>query len=68
MNFLNGHVGIRSTVRPADVLVFRWTGGKHSCVDLTKIFYLVGLGSEFFTVGQIVLKVASYKMVKHEKM
>ncbi|MFS7889274.1 putative reverse transcriptase domain, exostosin [Helianthus anomalus] len=57
----------RSTLRPADILVFGWVGGKHACVDLTGVFPLVGLGSSAFTVGQAALKAASGKVIKHEK-
>ncbi|GJY92199.1 hypothetical protein Tco_0507981 [Tanacetum coccineum] len=34
MNFLTDPSDGRSTLRPADVLVFGWVGGKHACVDL----------------------------------
>ena len=51
MNFLNDTLKGRSTRRPTDVLVFGWTGGKHECVDLTKVSPLMGWGSRVFTVG-----------------
>ncbi|GJV27057.1 hypothetical protein Tco_1383505 [Tanacetum coccineum] len=35
VNFLTDPSDGRSTLRPADVLVFGWVGGKHACVDLT---------------------------------
>nr|GEX68040.1 putative reverse transcriptase domain-containing protein [Tanacetum cinerariifolium] len=57
----------RSTLRPADVLVFRWVGGKHACVDLNGVSPLVRLSSKGFTVGQATLKAASCKVTKHEK-
>nr|GEV81033.1 putative reverse transcriptase domain, PPM-type phosphatase domain, protein phosphatase 2C family [Tanacetum cinerariifolium] len=57
----------RSTLRPADVLVFGWVGGKHACVDLTGVSPLVGLISRGFTAGQTTLKAASGKVTKHEK-
>ncbi|GKB95645.1 hypothetical protein Tco_0981782 [Tanacetum coccineum] len=57
----------RSTLRPAEVLVFGWVGGKHACVDLTGVSPLLGLSSRGFTVGQAALKVASCKVTKHEK-
>jgi hypothetical protein len=25
----------QSTLRPTDVMVYEWVGGKHACVDLT---------------------------------
>ncbi|GJW87527.1 hypothetical protein Tco_0162867 [Tanacetum coccineum] len=37
VNFLTDLSDERSTLRPADVLVFGWVGGKHACVDLTRI-------------------------------
>ncbi|GKD39487.1 hypothetical protein Tco_1259694 [Tanacetum coccineum] len=57
----------RSTLKPADVLVFGWVGGKHACVDLTGVSPLVGLSSWDFTVGQAALKATSCKVTKHEK-
>ncbi|KAL6502820.1 hypothetical protein OROHE_023988 [Orobanche hederae] len=67
VNFLTDPLEGRSTLRPADVLVFGWEGGKHACVDLTGVSPLVGLGSGGFTAGQAALKAASCKVVKHEK-
>ncbi|GJT54579.1 hypothetical protein Tco_0989633 [Tanacetum coccineum] len=43
VNFLTDPSDGRSTLRPADVLVFGWVGGKHACVDLTGVSPLVGL-------------------------
>jgi len=57
----------RSTLKPADVMVYEWVRGKHACVDLTKVSPLVGLGVGPFTVGQAALKAASSKVAKHEK-
>ncbi|GJZ14240.1 hypothetical protein Tco_0549470 [Tanacetum coccineum] len=57
----------RSTLRQADVLVFGRVEGKHACVDLTGVSPLVGLSSRGFTIGQVGLKAASYKVTKHEK-
>ncbi|GAU30880.1 hypothetical protein TSUD_15660 [Trifolium subterraneum] len=67
VNFLTDPQEGRSTLRPADVLVYGWVGGKHVCVDLTGISPLVGLGVGDFTVGQAALKATSSKMSKHEK-
>ncbi|GKD86731.1 hypothetical protein Tco_1357885 [Tanacetum coccineum] len=53
VNFLTDPSDGRSTLRPADVLVFGWVGGKHACVDLTGVSPLVGLSSRGFTVGQL---------------
>ncbi|GJT78541.1 hypothetical protein Tco_1045266 [Tanacetum coccineum] len=67
VNFLTDPSDGRSTLRPADVLVFGWVEGKHACVDLTGVSPLVGLSSRGFTVGQVALKAASCKVTKHEK-
>ncbi|GJR75211.1 hypothetical protein Tco_0087576 [Tanacetum coccineum] len=57
----------RSTLRPADILVFGWAGGKHACVDLTGVSPLVGLRDNGFVAGQAALKAESNKVAKHEK-
>ena len=67
VNFLTDPLDRRSTLRPADAMVYGWVGGKHACVDLTRVSPLVGLGVRPFTVGQEALKVASTKVAKHEK-
>lgn len=67
VNFLTDPLEGRSTLRPADVLVFGWIGGKHACVDLTGVSPLVGLGGSTFTAGQAALRAASCKVTKHEK-
>jgi len=67
VNFLTDPLDRRLTLRPADVMVYGWVGGKHACVDLTGVTPLVGLGVRPFTVGQTTLKVASSKVAKHEK-
>ncbi len=67
VNFLTDPLEGRSTLRPADVLVFGWVGGKHACVDLTGVSPLVGLRTGTFTVGEAALKAASSKVAKHEK-
>ncbi|GKC29360.1 hypothetical protein Tco_1036654 [Tanacetum coccineum] len=67
VNFLTDPSDGRSTLRPADILVFRWVGGKHACVDLIGVSPLVGLSSRGFTVGEAALKAASCKVTKHEK-
>ncbi|GKB22324.1 putative reverse transcriptase domain-containing protein [Tanacetum coccineum] len=48
VNFLTDPSDGRSTLRPVDVLVFRWVGGKHACVDLTGV-------SPFSTCGFIAV-------------
>jgi len=67
VNFLTDPLDRRSTLRPADVMVYGWVGGKHACVDLTGVSPLVGLGVRPFTVGQTALKAASSKVAEHEK-
>ncbi|GKC03514.1 putative reverse transcriptase domain-containing protein, partial [Tanacetum coccineum] len=67
VNFLTDLSDGRSTLRLANVLVFGWVGGKHACVDLTRVFPLVGLSNRGLTVGQAALKAASCKVTKHEK-
>ncbi|GJS29937.1 putative reverse transcriptase domain-containing protein [Tanacetum coccineum] len=67
VNFLTDPSDGRSTLRPTDVLVFEWVGGKHACVDLIEVSPLVGLSGRGFTVGQAALKAASCKVTKHEK-
>nr|GEW29535.1 RNA-directed DNA polymerase, eukaryota [Tanacetum cinerariifolium] len=53
----------RSTLIRVDILVFRWVGRKHACVDVTGVSPLAGLSSRGFTVGQTAL----CKVTKHEK-
>jgi len=67
VNFLTDPLDRRSTLRPADVMVYGWVGIKHACADLTGVSPLMGLGVGSFTVGQAALKVASSKVAKHEK-
>ena len=45
VNFLTDPHDGRSTLTPADILVFGWIGGKHAYVDLTGVSPLVGLRS-----------------------
>nr|GEV71846.1 auxilin-like protein [Tanacetum cinerariifolium] len=65
--FLTDPLDGRSTLRPADVLIFGWVGGKHVCVYPTGVSPLVGLSSWGFRVRQAALKAASHKVTKHEK-
>lgn len=67
MNFLTDPLKGRSIFRSIDILVFGWAREKHARVNLTGVSRLVGLGSEVLTVGQAALKVAPYKLAKHEK-
>ncbi|GJR53720.1 putative reverse transcriptase domain-containing protein [Tanacetum coccineum] len=67
VNFLTNPSDGRSTLRPADVLVFGLVRGKHAYVDLTGVSPLVGLSSRGFTAGQAALEATSGKVTKHEK-
>ncbi|GKA95149.1 putative reverse transcriptase domain-containing protein, partial [Tanacetum coccineum] len=67
VNFLTDPSEGRSTLRPDDILIFGWVGGKHACVNLTVVSPFVGLGSGCFTVGQAALKAASFKNGVYEK-
>jgi len=67
LNFLTNPLDRRSTLRHTHVMVYRWVGRKHACVDLTGVSPLVELGVRPFTVGHAALKAASSKVAKHEK-
>lgn len=67
MNFFTDSQEKRSTLRLADVPVYEWVGGKHACVNLTRVSSLVGLRTGGFTVGQTTFKAASCKVAKHER-
>nr|GEV49537.1 putative reverse transcriptase domain-containing protein [Tanacetum cinerariifolium] len=67
VNFLTDALEGRSTLRPADILVFGWAGRKYACVDLTGVSPLVGLRDNGFVVGQAALKAESSKVAKHKK-
>ncbi|KAJ0534391.1 putative exostosin [Helianthus annuus] len=56
VNFLTDTMEGRSTLRPADLLVFGWAGGKHACVDLTGVSPLAGLRKSGFVAGQAIRK------------
>ncbi|KAK2380247.1 hypothetical protein QL285_067961 [Trifolium repens] len=59
VNFLTDPLEGRSTLRSADILVYGWVGGKHTCVDLTGVSPLV---------GQAALRAASSKVAKHQRV
>ncbi|KAJ0795426.1 putative galactolipase [Helianthus annuus] len=67
VNFLTDPMEGRSTLRPADLLVFGWAGGKHACVDLTGVSHLVGLRENGFVAGLAARKAESKKVDKHAK-
>lgn len=66
VNFLTNPYDGRSTLRPTDILVFGWEGGKHTCVDLIGVSPPVGLKSEGFIAGHATLKAAACKVAKHK--
>jgi len=41
VNFFSNLLDGRSTLRPTNVMVYEWVGGKHACVDLTGVLPLV---------------------------
>ncbi|MFS8017316.1 putative transcription regulator Others family [Helianthus anomalus] len=67
VNFLTDPVEGRSTMRPEDLLVFGWAGGKHACVDLTGVSPLAGLRENGFVAGQATRKAEPKKVDKHAK-
>ncbi|XP_076935722.1 uncharacterized protein LOC143602539 [Bidens hawaiensis] len=67
VNFLTDPLDGRSTLRPADILVFGWEKGKHACVDLTGVSPLVGLRDHGFVVVHAINKAEVGKVAKHEK-
>ena len=67
VNFLIDLLDRRSTLRPAEVMVYGRVWGKHACADLTGISALMGLGVRAFTIGQAAIKAASSKVAKHGK-
>jgi len=40
VNFLTDPLDIRSTLKHANVMMYKWVGRKHACVDLTRVHYL----------------------------
>lgn len=55
----------RSTFRPTYILVYGSIREKHTCVNLTEVFLMLGLRTQSFTVSQIVFKFILSKVVKH---
>ncbi|GJU97879.1 putative reverse transcriptase domain-containing protein [Tanacetum coccineum] len=64
VNFLTDPLDGRLTLRPANILVFGWIGGKHTYVDLTGVSPFVGLSCWGFTMGHVALKAALCKAVE----
>lgn len=57
----------RSTLRSANDLVYDWIGEKHACVNMTRVYPLVGPNIENFTMGQTTLEVCLKKSGQHKK-
>ncbi|KAF5190746.1 hypothetical protein FRX31_019667 [Thalictrum thalictroides] len=49
----------RSTLRPANVLIYNWFEGKHACVDITWASPVVGFGKGIFMVGPPAIHVTT---------
>nr|GEW43800.1 hypothetical protein [Tanacetum cinerariifolium] len=54
------------SLRPADVLLYSWDGGRDVCVDLTGSSPLTQTGMVDFVSGRAVLEAAQRKRVKYE--
>lgn len=54
VHFLTDPTEVRSTLRPGDILVFRWVGGKHTCLDLTKVSHHMGSRDEGLRRGRML--------------
>ena len=67
VNFLTDPTEGRSTLRPANLLVFGWAGGKHACVDLTGVSPLAGLRDNGFVAEQAMKRAETKKVEKHAK-
>jgi hypothetical protein len=61
VNFLTDPLEGRSTLKPTDVLVYKWVGGKHACLDFTEVSPIVRLTTEDYTVGHMILKLLQAK-------
>ncbi|KAF5193093.1 hypothetical protein FRX31_017319, partial [Thalictrum thalictroides] len=61
VNFLTDPNEGRSTLRPADILVYNWSEGNHACVDVIGASPMVGLGTGIFEVGLAATNAAAAK-------
>ncbi|KAL5710701.1 hypothetical protein ACHQM5_021234 [Ranunculus cassubicifolius] len=66
VNFLTDPSDGRSSLRPADVLIYNWSEGKHACVDVTGVSPMVGFDDKVFEVGEAATSAATTKVAKHE--
>lgn len=48
---------VKSTLRPADILVYSWNARKHTCIDLTWVSPLHSFGKWVFIVDHAAAKV-----------
>lgn len=67
VNFLTDSREERSTLRPANILIYGWVGRKHEYVNLTRISPLVGLRYGAFTMKQAVSKPLQVKWANIRK-
>ncbi|KAJ0855005.1 hypothetical protein HanRHA438_Chr14g0668691 [Helianthus annuus] len=58
----------RSTLRPADVLVFGWAGGKHACLDFTRVSPLLGSGKTVSWLARLCRKQNREKLLNMKKL
>ncbi|GKE22882.1 hypothetical protein Tco_1434394, partial [Tanacetum coccineum] len=54
------------SLRPADVLLYSWDGGRDVCVDLIGSSPLTQTGMADFTPGRVVLEAAQHKRAKYK--
>lgn len=67
VNFFTDPRDWRSTLRSTNILMYDWVGRKYACLDLTRVYPLVGIRTRCFIIRQTTFKIASSKTVKHEK-
>lgn len=68
VNFFTDPRDWRSTLRSTDIMLYDWIRRKYASVDLTRVYALMGMRTRGFNVRQTTFKVASSKIVKHEKV
>jgi hypothetical protein len=61
MNFLTDPPEEGSTLRPINVLVYEWIGGKYACLDLIRVFPFVGLTTRDFIIRKPPLRLLQAK-------
>ncbi|KAF5176956.1 hypothetical protein FRX31_033457 [Thalictrum thalictroides] len=58
VNFLTDPTDGRSTLHPANVLIYNWSEGKQTCVHITRASPMVDIGNGIFEVGQAAIYAA----------